>query len=260
MPSRRGAPWSERAGDVGLGPRETRGCAANWGRGMDTTTQSLEQTRHGVGEGRAIRRPHYPPSARNASSGRIVGGAPAGTRPASGGDLTAALPTRPREGDVCEDVLVPRGGLSLHAQGYKRGLLGRTQLQSPWVPSVQHLDLSLVRNVQFRVARPSACVRLPSSLLSPSLGVGPWVGSLPFVAVPRGRSRRPVSLWRLLRRPHDRLTVAADSSFYPARTLNTLQPTESAQKWLLLVPQLSVLPAICYARSLKALHLAMLRH
>ena len=31
----------------------------------------------------------------------------------------------PRKGDVCEDVLVPRGGLSLHAQGCRRGpLLG----------------------------------------------------------------------------------------------------------------------------------------
>ena len=30
------------------------------------------------------------------------------------------------EGDVCENVLEPRSGLRLHAQGYRRGPLGRT--------------------------------------------------------------------------------------------------------------------------------------
>ena len=80
---------------------------------------------------------------------------------------------------MCEDVLVPRGGLSLHAQGCRRGPLGRTQLQSPWVPLVEHLDLSLVPNVKFRVAGPSTCARLaaaPSSLplLRSGRGFGLW--------------------------------------------------------------------------------------
>ena len=92
----------------------------------------------------------------------------------------------PRKGDVCEDVLVPRGGLSLHAQGCRRGPLGRTQLQSPWVPLVEHLDLSLVPNVKFRVAGPSACARLAATLLPAPLEVGPWVCSLPFVAINLG--------------------------------------------------------------------------
>ena len=65
-----------------------------------------------------------PPSARNASSGRIVGGAPAGTRPLRGwliprvpcsglvpqGDQTAVLPAHSCEGDVRENVLEPRCG------------------------------------------------------------------------------------------------------------------------------------------------------
>ena len=81
--------------------------------------------------------PHRPPGP--PAAGRIVGGAPAGTRPLRGwliprvpysglvpyGDQTAVLPTRPREGDVCENGLEPRRGLRLHAQGYRRGPLGR---------------------------------------------------------------------------------------------------------------------------------------
>ena len=51
------------------------------------------------------------------------------------------------------------------------------------------------------MAGPSACVRLAAALLPAPLEVGPWVWSLPFVAVTWGRPLRPVSLWRLLRRP-----------------------------------------------------------
>ena len=81
-----------------------------------------------------------PPSSRSASSAQFVGGAPAGTRPFRGwlipripysglvpqGNQTAVLATRPHEGDVCQDVVEPRCGLRLHAQGYRRGPLGRT--------------------------------------------------------------------------------------------------------------------------------------
>ena len=79
-------------------------------------------TTRGGREGRAIAFEHHttPPSSRSASSDRFVRGTPAGARPLRGwliprvpysglvpqGDQAAALPTRPREGDVCEDVLV----------------------------------------------------------------------------------------------------------------------------------------------------------
>ena len=46
------------------------------------------------------------------------------------------------EGDVCENVLEPRSGLRLHAQGYGRGPLGRTQLQFTWVRLYLRLSAS----------------------------------------------------------------------------------------------------------------------
>ena len=99
---------------------------------------------------------------------------------------------------MCEDVLVPRGGLSLHAQGYISVVLGRTQLQSPW-----YLRLSISICVLFLMfsfvwlGLVPVFVSLPPSF-PPSLEVGPWVGPLPFVAVPWGRPYRPPSGGALL--------------------------------------------------------------
>eukprot|EP00964_Phaeocystis_antarctica_P030863 scaffold17467_cov65-Phaeocystis_antarctica.AAC.3 len=108
-------------------------------RDRDRGVQRLEHTGR-AREGRAIRKPHYPTVRPEPQQRSSCWGGARRHPPASGvanppgpifwsgptRDLTAALPTRPREGDVCEDVLEPRGGLNLHAQGCKRGLLRRT--------------------------------------------------------------------------------------------------------------------------------------
>eukprot|EP00964_Phaeocystis_antarctica_P097821 scaffold63894_cov59-Phaeocystis_antarctica.AAC.2 len=183
---------------------------------MHMHAPNRNQTVHGVGEGRTIRRPHTPPSARNASSGRFVGGAPAGARPLRGWLIPRVRSGPIRGPDGCPRVPAPVKVTCARTSSNRAAVcacMRRAIGVAPWGARSSSFSGYLRLSASSRllllmfssVARPSACVRLPSRppasrpLWRSGRGLG--LCRLHFAAVARGRPRRPVSLWRLLRRP-----------------------------------------------------------